>query len=671
MIEKRKIPWWVYLFLLAGILVMSYYLSGLFCFPDLSITNLQAHAMYIIQHPFHPWWNERTPACLCVGFLAWIILAMYLQAHYRNFHSGIEYGTEEWADVRALNQKLRDKDPQKNRILSRNLSITREGEAKLSNNNMLVIGSSGTYKTNSVVTPNLLQASCNYIVLDVKGELLYRYGNYLKSKDYTVRCLNLKDPDHSDRFNPFEYVETEEDIIRMIAAIQDSVTPSDAAKGDPFWQDGACLYLQSLFFYEWAVAKEEGRVGNMNHIMQLVNDETTIAEQSEEEGQAPVTVLQLKMDRLAEKYGADHPAVRDYRKLKRGAEETVRSIIIIVNTQLKLFETEGIKRIFSGDDIHLRELGTGVGGTTLHPTDRKMALFLCVPDDDKSFNFICSILYTQALSLLMRMADTEFRNRGGALPIPLEVWMDEFYAGARPYAVDSLMGVVRSRNISLIPILQSVAQLKALYPGDKWQILMDNCAVLMYLGSGSGALETHKYISELIGKMTIDTANDGRSGKSGSVNYGRAGRELLTPSEVRRLDRKECIIFLEGQLPVRDRKALPWEMPEKEVPYRKTAALNHNGGYVHPVRVIKNSHGQSHTIREDAKSPMVLEWLDPSKTSDDVGISLSEETFLRLNLHPEENDVQENNNPVPTVGTQREIDFSRPLEECVLAFASL
>ncbi|MFR6328760.1 MAG: TraG/TraD/VirD4 family protein, partial [Eisenbergiella sp.] len=104
--------------------------------------------------------------------------------------------------------------------------------------------------------------------------------------------------------------------------------------------------------------------------------------------------------------------------------------------------------------------------------------------------------------------------------------MDEFYAGARPYAVDSLMGVVRSRNISLIPILQSVAQLKALYPGDKWQILMDNCAVLMYLGSGSGALETHKYISELIGKMTIDTANDGRSGKSGSVNYGRAGREL-------------------------------------------------------------------------------------------------------------------------------------------------
>lgn len=153
------------------------------------------------------------------------------------------------------------------------------------------------------------------------------------------------------------------------------------------------------------------------------------------------------------------------------------------------------------------------------------------------------------------------------------------------------------------------------------------------------------------------------------MNYGRTGRELLMPSEVRRLDRKECILFLEGQLPVRDRKALPWEMPEKEVPYRKAAALNNNGGYVHPVRVIKNSYGESHTIREDAKSPMVLEWLDPSKTSGDVDINLSEEAFLRLNLHSEESDVQERSNPVPTVGTQREIDLSQPLEDCILAFA--
>lgn len=655
--------------LLAGMLIVSYYLSGLFCYEDLSFSNMQGYALYIIRHPFAVWWNEKTPACLCVGFLIWIFLAVYLQNHYRNFHSGCEYGTEEWADVRALDKKLRDKDPKKNRILSRNLAITREGEAKLSNNNMLVIGSSGTYKTNSVVTPNLLQASCNYIVLDVKGELLYRYGNYLKNQEYTIRCLNLKEPDRSDRFNPFEYVDTEEDIIRMIAAIQDSLTPLDAAKGDPFWQDGACLYLQSVFFYEWAVAKEEGRVGNMNQIMQLVNDETTLAaDHPMEESENPPTVLQLKMDKLAEKYGPDHPAVRDYRKLKRGAEETVRSIIIIVNAMLKLFETEGIKRIFSGDDIHLREFGTGVGGTVERPTNRKMALFLCVPDDDKSFNFICSILYTQALSILMRMADTDFRDRGGSLPIQLEIWMDEFYAGARPYAVDSLMGVVRSRNISLIPILQSVAQLKALYPGDKWQILMDNCAVLMYLGSGSGALETHKYISELIGKMTIDTASDGQSGKSGSVNYNRTGRELMTPSEVRRMDRKECIIFLEGQLPVRDRKALPWEMPEKEIPYQSAIALNKSGGYVHPVMVIKNSRGLAHTIREDAETPMVLEWLETPEDKGAVKIQLSEADFLHLNLHPQEETTQEHEKDVPMVGTKLPIDFSQPLWACILAF---
>ena len=220
----------------------------------------------------------------------------YIQNHYRNFHSGVEYGTEEWANVNAVNREMRDPDPSKNRILSRNLSITLDGKNGLSNNNMLVIGSSGTYKTTSVVVPNLLKASGNYIVLDVKGELLYQYGNYLKSRGYTIRCLNLKEPERSDRYNPYAYVEREEDIIRLIASIQDALTPPDAAKGDPFWQDGACLYLQAIFFYEWEVAREEHRMGNMNNIMQLINDETTLVPDGEDEG-GKITVLQMKMDR--------------------------------------------------------------------------------------------------------------------------------------------------------------------------------------------------------------------------------------------------------------------------------------------------------------------------------------------------------------------------------------
>lgn len=625
MIQKRKLSGWVLSILLAVLLVVGYFVSGIFCLGDLSLDGIQDKLIYVFSHPLYLWANGKTLACMGVGVLIWVFLAMYLTQHYRNFQSGKEYGNEEWADVQSVNARLRNKDTKKNRILSQNLSIATEGKWQLSNNNMLVIGSSGTYKTNSVVTPNLLRCAANYIVLDVKGELMYKYGKYLKSQGYTIRCLNLKDQHRSDRYNPFLYIETEEDVIRLIATIQDALTPPDTARNDPFWSDGACLYMQSIFFYEWFVAGKEGRVGDMNQVMVLVNDEATLA--SETEGKQ--TLLQVKMDRLESLYG-ENPATRDYRKLKRGAEETVRSIVIIVNAMLKLFETEGLKRIFSGDDLHLREFATGVNGTIENLSGRKSALFLCVPDNDQSYNFVCSMVYTQALDLLMRMADNDFRDRGSSLPIPLEVWMDEFYAGARPYATEALMGVVRSRNISLIPILQSVAQIKSLFPGDKWQIIMDNCAVLMYLGSGSGALETHKYISELIGKMTIDTSNDGKSGQNGSVNYNRMGRELLTPAEVRRMDRHDCIIFLEGQLPVYDRKALPWEV--RKGPFQEAMRLNRDGGYIHPVSVVRGYDGQMYTIREDQGISFFRTGEEmPGRKAD---VCLGEEEFLQLNLHP-------------------------------------
>ena len=150
-------------------------------------------------------------------------------------------------------------------------------------------------------------------------------------------------------------------------------------------------------------------------------------------------------------------------------------------------------------------------------------------------------------------------DRGGALPIPLEIWMDEFYAGARPADTEQLMGVIRSRNISMIPILQSVAQIKALFSAEKWEIIMDNCPIMIYLGAGAGALDTHKYISELLGKATIDTIGDGKHGSSYNSSFNKAGRELMTPQEVKRMDRKKCIIFMEGERPIIDRKALPWE----------------------------------------------------------------------------------------------------------------
>ena len=452
---------------------------------------------------------------------------------------------------------------------------------------MFIIGSSGSYKTNAVVTPNLLKAANHYIALDVKGELQYKFGHYLQEKGYTIRSLNLKNPEKSDRYNPFLYIEKEEDLIRLITNLHEAVKKLDAMQGEPFWDGGVDLYLQAIFYYEWLESMEESRVGSMNNILYLVNLET----QKMPDGET--TRLQLEMDKLAKRKGDFYPPVRDYRKLKEGATETVRSIIIMVNAMLKLCETAGVKRIFEGDDIQIRELGAGVGGTAEHPTDRKIALLLVLPDNDRSYNFLISIFYTQAFDILMRMADNEYH---GPLPIPVEFWMDEFYAGSKPTDPDVLLGVVRSRNICMMPVLQSVSQIKTLFKNDKWETMLDNCATLLYLGSGPGALSTHKYISELLGKMTIDTRHDGRSmGRNGSTseNYQQSGRELMTPAEVKRLDRKKCIIFMEGQRPILDEKALPFHTKE----YLHAMELNKQGGYEHPVFTYYDSETMSyHTI---------------------------------------------------------------------------
>ena len=635
MIQKRNKPFLIYGLLLPPMLVLAYFIGGVFRFDDLTLMNFQDRLAFIFEHPMAGWMNEKTPACLGVALLCWVLLVNYLSYHYRNYHFGKEFGDEDWADVHAVNRELCDlKDDRNNRVLSRNLSISTKG--KLSNMNMLVIGSSGTYKTNSVVTPNLLRCNANYIVLDVKGELMYKYGRYLSSQGYTIRSLNLKDPEKSDRYNPFEYIEKEEDLIRLITNIQDALTPPDAMKGDPFWQDGAALYLQSVFYYEWYMARAEGRKGSMNNILKLVNDETKKVDGGDAPEGKSATKLQCLMKEAEKKFGEDFPAARDYRKLKEGATETVRSIIIIVNAQLKLMETQGVKRIFETDELNLREFATGIGGSVEKPTNKKMALFLIIPDNDKSFNFIVSMLYTQAFDILMRMADNDFRSRGGSLPIPLEFWMDEFYAGARPHDPEALMGVIRSRNISMIPILQSVSQIKALFRDDKWQIVMDNCAVMMYLGSGSGALDTHKYISDLLGKQTIDTANDAKNGMNTSMNYNRTGRELMTPAEVRRMSRQDCIIFIEGQRPVMDRKALPWEMPEDIVPFKKAMAMNEHGGYVNEVRVVNGKDGKQYTITKKQKGPVHLITEDEqAQRRSGKQINMTENEFMNLNLHPD------------------------------------
>lgn len=335
-------------------------------------------------------WNDRTPMVMGIASILWLMGVSYFLTYYRNYHFGAEHGTADWGDVRMMLKQLQDPDSMRNTIVSKNISI---GFDALSNMNMLIMGGSGSGKTTGIVIPNILLGSCTNVILDIKGDLLKKYGNYLRQNGIVVRSLNLKNPLQSDRYNPFLYIQNYSDLIGLITNIQNSVTPPDAQKGDPFWQDGVGLYLQSLFEYEWLESKREGRKPTMNNILKLVNLEARKMSVRDEETEEmkEITQLQWLMDTLATERGDDYPPVRDYRKLKEGAAETVRSIIIMVNAQLRLCELPEIRRIFEDDDLDLPSLGLGVG-----KTKKKTALFLVMRSGDTSYNLFISMLYTCA-----------------------------------------------------------------------------------------------------------------------------------------------------------------------------------------------------------------------------------------------------------------------------------
>ena len=239
MLKNRKISYKVYLALLPVVLLISLFFAGVFSYEDTNLLNIPDKLVMLSKHFWEVkrYFNKYTLQCLGWGICIWVFLCYYIMDKMRNWQSHIAYGSEDWGDAEDITKRRASKDESLNRIISKNLKIDTQGAGKASNNNMVVVASSGKFKTTSVVVPNLLAGGANKIVLDVKGELMKKYGLYLIEKGYTVRCLNLKYPEQSDRYNPFAYIETEEDIIKLIANIQKSLTPPDAMKGEPFWEE--------------------------------------------------------------------------------------------------------------------------------------------------------------------------------------------------------------------------------------------------------------------------------------------------------------------------------------------------------------------------------------------------------------------------------------------------
>lgn len=612
--EARKASFFPYIFFLFIFLSAAYFAGGVFTFPDVSYTNFQNYLKYCLQHPFVNWWSDKTPVFLLLAFTIWLMMISYYLTNARRYMHGREHGTACWGDVREQCRKLEDKNGM-NRILTQNFHMA--PYVPYLNGNILILGGPGSGKSYNVVAPNLLNCAASYVVLDVKGELLGKYGNYLRKMGMRICAINMKDKEESDCYNPFRYVKREDDIVDLVMNIDDATSVPDTNKGDAFWTQAFRLYLQSLFYYVWM----EEPHPTMNRVLELMK--LTKAPEGEI---SPLTQL---MERLAvtSSYGKEHPAYRDYNKLMtQGAEDTIRSVIVTANARLTFFEGKGIRRIFEGDDLELEFLGVGVNGDER----TKTALFIVVEDGNRSYDFLVGMAYTQIFGVLKRVADKMYSGR---LPVPVEVWMDEFANGARPQRFEELITTLRSRNIAAMMFLQSLSQLKNLYKNDVWEIFLDGCSTIMYLGN-TNSPSTAEFISKKLGKATIDKRTEGESKgqqHSSSHNFDNMARSLMEPDEVERLPKNRCIVFVSGEPPVYDEKYQTKDMPA----FKESTKL---GWYTHPVEVVEDRRGRQVTI----KSPFRIEQLNEQEAAyyrraqqqgENVRVlSLDMKSFLELNL---------------------------------------
>lgn len=458
----------------------------------------------------------------------------YLAYYYnrKNYRRNEEYGSAKWANNKAVNKKYAEKDYYSNKILSQNVRIGLDGRRHRRNLNTLVIGGSGAGKTRFFGKPNLMQCNTSFVVLDPKGEQLRDVGNLLEKEGYVIKVVDLINMNRSHCYNPFRYIKDDKDVLKLITNLIRNTTPKGSQTNDPFWEKSETALLEALCLYLLHEAPEEEQ--NFTMVMEMIA--AAEVKEDDEEYQSP-------LDELFERLEIRNPnslALKQYKIYKQAAGKTAKSILISVGVRLSAFNLESIASLTATDELELDLVG-----------ERKTAIFAVIPDNDSTFNFLIGMLYTQLFQMLYYQADIV---HGGALPIPVHFLMDEFANVALSDEFDKLLSTMRSRLIFVSIIIQNLAQIKGLYK-DSWESIVGNCDTLYYLGGNEQS--THKFMSEYLGKETLDTNTYGKSsGRSGnySTNYQQAGRELLTPDEVRLLDNDYGLLFIRGERPVFDKK---------------------------------------------------------------------------------------------------------------------
>ena len=523
--KDRGGGWLVWLFLYIPVvwaaLLLAQSLGG-------SLPEILERLAEAIKHPFQITWTEHSLVTIlaCTGLY---VMGIYIYTSEQGrTREGEEHGSAAWATPRQVNAMFCQRE---NKILTRHVRLGLDTHRHRRSLNVLVIGGSGAAKTRSYVKPNILEANTNYVVTDPKMEVLTATGGYLKSQGYDIRVLNLVNLAQSDGYNPFRYLRDEKDALKLVNNLIQATTPKGSHESDPFWTRAETALLQAIILMLFQEAPEYEQ--NFSMVMRVL--EYAEVKDEDEDYVSPLDLL----FRAIEREKPDSVAVRQYKVFKLAAGKTSKSILVSTAVRLAPFNLPQVQAITDHDDMDLYTLGEG-----------KVALYAVIPDNDNSFNFLVSLLYAQAFQALYYSAD---QIHHGALPRHVHFVLDEFAAMPLPGFTREL-ATMRSRNISASTIIQNMAQIKEMFK-DSWETIPGNSDTILYLGGNEAA--THKYISEALGKSTIDTRTHGQTkGKSGSwsTNFQISGRELLTPDEVRGLDNRYAILFIRGARPVMDLK---------------------------------------------------------------------------------------------------------------------
>ena len=566
-----------------------------------------------MSRPFHITLCEDSLKTVLILLLCYgLAIGMYLSTQ-RNYRRREEHGSAQWGSPAQMNRKYADRIPTQNKILTQNVSVGLDGRRHRRNLNTLVCGGSGAGKTRFFAKPNLCQANSSYVVLDPKGELLRDTGNLLLAKGYDIKVLDLINMEKSHCYNPFVYLRSDNDIQRLVTNLFKNTTPKGSQSQDPFWDQAATMLLLALIFYLHYEAPSEEQ--NFPMVMEMIR-----AGEVREDDETYKSALDILFERL-EMRNPEHIALKYYRSYHSGSGKTLKSIQITLISRLEKFNLESLASITQNDELELWSIG-----------EKKTAVFAIIPDNDSSFSFLVGMLYTQLFQQLYYQADV---IHGGRLPVHVHFLMDEFANVALPDEFDKLLSTMRSREISVSIIIQNLAQLKALFE-KQWESIVGNCDEFLYLGGNEQS--THEYVSKLLGKETIDTNSYGQSkGRNGSysTNWQLAGRELMTPDEVRMLDNRYALLFIRGERPVEDLKF--------DILKHPNIALTADGGAI-PYR-----HGEdSISIAALSIDESLLKKAGAEPVSEDEYLFFCEEEFEELlqkkmeeKQHEQENQEQD------------------------------